>query len=103
MQHRFRDLPHDFYVTYGEAAVWVSSARGVSRIDPNTNTITATAPVPGSQDANVAVGGGYAWASSETKGTVYKIDQAGRIVTTYETGDGARQMSYDDGTLWVVN
>jgi len=34
---------------------------------------------------------------------VYKINRSGRIVATYETGDGARDMSYADGTLWVVN
>src|SRR5207249_1196013 len=72
-------------------------------IDPKTNTIAATAPVPEPEIAHLAVGGGYAWASSESKGTVYKIDQSGQIVATYETGDGARSMSYADGTLWVVN
>ncbi len=103
VEHRLRDLPHDFFVAYGDGAVWVSSANGISRIDPKTNTITANASVPGAQDAHLAVGGGYAWASNETKGTVYKIDRSGQIVSTYETGDGARQMSYSDGTLWVVN
>ena len=53
--------------------------------------------------AEIAVGGGFAWASNEAKGTVYKIDRSGQIVATYETGDGAREMSYADGTLWVVN
>jgi DNA-binding SARP family transcriptional activator/ABC-type transport system substrate-binding protein len=103
VQHRFHDLPHDYIVAYGDGAVWVSNANGVDRIDPETDTITATAPVPGSGDANLAIGGGYAWASNETKGTVYKIDQSGQIVSTYDTGDGARDMSYADGTLWVVN
>jgi DNA-binding SARP family transcriptional activator/ABC-type oligopeptide transport system substrate-binding subunit len=103
VEHRFHDLPHDYFVAYGAGAAWVSSANGISRIDAKTNTITATASVPGPQDAHLAVGGGYVWASKETKGTVYKIDQSGQVVSTYETGDGARQMSYADGTLWVVN
>ena len=103
VEHRFHDLPHDYFVAYGAGAAWVSSANGISRIDPKTNTITATASVPGPQDAHLAVGGGYAWASNETKGTVYKIDKSGQVVSTYVTSDGARQMSYADGTLWVVN
>jgi len=103
VQHRFHDLPHDYIVAYGDGAVWVSNAHGVDRIDPETNTIAATAPVAGSQDANLAIGGGYAWASNETKGTVYKIDQSGQIVSTYQTGDGARDLSFADGTLWVAN
>ena len=53
--------------------------------------------------ASIAVGGGFAWASNEAKGVVYKIDQSGHIAATYETGDGARDMSYANGTLWVVN
>ena len=91
VQHRFRNLPFAFYVAYGGSAVWVASAHGVSLIDPKTNTITATAPVPQPiGGTNLAVGGGYGWASDETKGTVYKIDRSGQIVSTYETGDGAR-------------
>ncbi len=90
-------------VAYGEGAVWVTSdAAGVLRIDPATNTVTATAAVP-APVTNLAVGGGFAWATNETKGTVYKIDQRGRIVATYETGDGARDVSFADGRLWVVN
>ena len=91
VQHRFRNLPFAFYVAYGDGALWVASAHGVSLIDPKTNTITATAPVPQPiGGTNLAVGGGYGWASDETKGTVYKIDRSGQIVSTYETGDGAR-------------
>jgi ABC-type transport system substrate-binding protein len=90
-------------VAYGEGAVWVTSnAAGVLRIDPATNTVTATAAVP-APVTNLAVGGGFAWATNETKGTVYKIDQRGRVVETYETGDGARDVSFADGRLWVVN
>ena len=72
------------------------------RVDPATNAITAIAPVP-QQVTNVAVGGGFAWATNEFKGTLYKIDQSGRIVATYPTGDGASGVSYADGKLWVVN
>ena len=78
-------------VAYGEGAVWVTSnAAGVLRIDAAANTVTATAAVP-PPVTNLAVGGGFAWATNETKGTVYKIDQRGKIVATYETGDGARE------------
>jgi DNA-binding SARP family transcriptional activator/ABC-type oligopeptide transport system substrate-binding subunit/outer membrane protein assembly factor BamB len=104
VQHRFAGLPDATGVVFGDGAVWVQSGHGVDRIDPNTNTITATAPVPKPELVNLAVGGGYLWASDETKGTVYKVDDhSGRIVDTYETGDGARQESYADGTLWVAN
>ena len=104
VQHRFRGLPDITPVVYGDGAAWVASAHGIDRIDPGTNTLSASAPVPEPDLAQLAVGGGYLWVSIETKGTVYKIDDhSGEIVATYETGDGARQMSYSDGTLWVVN
>ena len=104
VQHRFGGLPDATSVVFGDGAVWVQSGHGVERIDPKTNTITATAAVPEPELANLALGGGYLWASNETKGTVYKADDhSGEIVDTYETGDGARQESYADGTLWVVN
>ena len=104
VQHRFRGLPDAGGVVFGDGAVWVQSGHGVDRIDPKTNTITATAAVPEPELANLAVGGGYLWASNETKGTVYKVDDhSGEIVDTYETGDGARQESYSDGNLWVAN
>ena len=46
--------------------------------------------MPEPELANLAVGGGYLWASNETKGTVYKADDhSGAIVETYETGDGS--------------
>ena len=104
VQHRFGGLPDATDVVFGDGAVWVQSGHGVERIDPKTNTITATAAVPEPELANLAVGGGYLWASNETKGTVYKADDhSGAIVDTYETGDGARQESYADGALWVAN
>jgi DNA-binding SARP family transcriptional activator/ABC-type oligopeptide transport system substrate-binding subunit/streptogramin lyase len=96
-------MPIPWAVAFGEGAVWVTSnTAGVLRIDPTTNTVTATAPVP-PPVTNLAIGGGFAWATNETKGTLYKIDQHGNIVTTYKTGDGARDVSFANGTLWVVN
>ena len=52
---------------------------------------------------SIAVGGGYAWTADETKGVVYKVDRNGRIVATYETGDGPRNVSFANGRLWVSN
>ena len=96
---------HQSHVAYAvgseTAERGLSRFDSVERIDAATNTVT-NVPLP-PPVAEIAVGGGFAWASNEAKGTVYKIDRSGRIVATYETGDGARQMSYADGTLWVVN
>jgi len=84
-------------------AIWVSSGGvGIQRIDPRTNRIAATARVP-FPNVTVLVGGGYAWTSNETNGTVYKVGRYGDVVATYRTGDGARQLTYAGGRVWVAN
>ena len=49
------------------------------------------------------VGGGFAWATNPPRGTAYKIDLSGRIVGTYDTGDGAHEPSFSNGKFWVSN
>lgn len=95
---------HDpWEVACGDRDVWITSnGIGVRRIDPRTNRIVATARVP-YPNVTLAVGGGFAWTSNETNGTVYKIDREGEIVATYGTGDGARQLSFAAGRVWVAN
>ena len=77
--------------------------KGIHRIDPHTNRIVATASTPAPFVNVLAVGGGFAWSSNEAAGTVSKVDPNGKVVATYETGDGAHQMSFADGRLWVAN
>jgi DNA-binding SARP family transcriptional activator/ABC-type oligopeptide transport system substrate-binding subunit/streptogramin lyase len=99
--HRVSNLSDAYIVAYGDGAAWVAAYDTVARVDAVTNTVTRVALPP--PIAQVTVGGGFAWASNETKGTVYKINQSGQIVATYDTGLGARESSYADGKLWVVN
>ena len=83
--------------------VWLTSNLvGVHRIDPRRNKIVTTTRTP-APNVTLAVGGGYAWASSEESGEVYKIAHDGRLVATYQTGDGARDLSFAGGKLWVAN
>ena len=91
------------WLTYNDGNLWTTSdVDGVERIDPETNTVVAVAPVPEPID-EVRVGGGFAWATNAPKGVVYKIDPNGQIAATYETGDGAHEPSFSDGKLWVSN
>ena len=91
------------WLSYGDGGLWASSdTAGIERIDPATNTVAAVAPLPEPID-EVVVGSGFAWATNNPKGTVYKVDASGRIVDTYETGDGAHEPSYSQGKLWVSN
>ena len=90
-------------IACGDGGLWVTSNYvGLSRIDPETNTVVATAPIETHLD-QVAVAGGFAWTTDEQRGTLYKVDRTGRIAATYETGDGARQLSVAGGRVWVAN
>lgn len=92
-----------WWLSSGNGGIWVSSdVDGIERIDAATNSIATSAPVPNPID-EVRVGGGYAWATNSPKGTVYKVDQSGRIVGTYQTGEGAHEPSFSGGKLWVSN
>jgi ABC-type oligopeptide transport system substrate-binding subunit/class 3 adenylate cyclase/streptogramin lyase len=102
VEHRFTGRFASYSIAFADGDVWITSFRGLERIDAATNTIVATAQVP-PPIVYVAAGGGFAWTANESSGTVYKVDQTGRIVGSYETGEGARSVSYSDGTLWVAN
>ena len=96
-------VQYPWAIACGDGGLWVTSNyNGLSRIDPNTNSVVATAPIDTHLNA-VAVAGGYAWTTDEQRGTLYKVDRSGRIAATYETGDGARQLSVAGGRVWVAN
>jgi DNA-binding beta-propeller fold protein YncE len=115
-------------VSVGEGAVWVASRVGVpcppglampgappatqcqstkfgtvSRIDPATNSVTATIRVPGVPDAIVAAGGGV-WVTSESTRTILRIDpKTTRIVARIRPGSQPGGLAAaDDGTIWVA-
>jgi sugar lactone lactonase YvrE len=95
---------YPYAIACGDGGPWVSWwDKGLHRIDPRTNRIVATASTPAPYVNEVAVGGGFAWATNEAEGTVYKVDREGKVVAVYETGDGARPMSFGGGRLWVAN
>ncbi|MGI8605945.1 MAG: protein kinase domain-containing protein, partial [Gaiellaceae bacterium] len=93
VEHRFTGRFGSFSIAFADGDVWFTSFRGLERIDAATNTIVATAQVP-PPIVYVAAGGGFAWTANESTGTVYKVDRTGRIVGSYETGEGARSVSY---------
>jgi DNA-binding SARP family transcriptional activator/streptogramin lyase len=97
------DVANPWAIGCGDGGLWVTSNyAGLSRIDPSTNSLIATAPIPTHLD-QVVVAGGFAWTTDEQRGTLYKVDPHGQIEETYETGDGARQISYGGGRIWVAN
>ncbi len=62
--------PYDFAI--GAGAVWVGTAEGVSRIDPDTNQVTGTIDVGPTSGILELDRDGFLWAAGQ--GFLYKID-----------------------------
>ena len=88
---------------FGDGVLWTGSNLGVRRIDPATNTASGTDVPFGHVASTITIGGGFAWTADESKGVVYKIDRAGKIAGTIETGTGAHNVFFSDGKVWVAN
>jgi class 3 adenylate cyclase/ABC-type transport system substrate-binding protein len=100
VQERWDDtFPHG-NLAFADGSLWVADNGGILRIDAQTNRIFK-ADLSG--NFRVAAGGGFGWTTNEDKGVVYKVDPTGDIVAQYQTGLGAGQMAFLDGTLWVAN
>ena len=74
----------------------------VLRIDPETNTITATIST-GRGTSGVAVGAGSVWVTSTIDGTVSRIDpRAAKVVDEIDVGGQPREIALGAGGVWVT-
>ena len=105
-------------VAFGAGSVWVSSADhhpgpvdqagspgdAVLRVDPATNRVVDRIPV--AYPSSVAFGHGSAWATSDARGTLSRIDpETGEVATEIEVGRGAVDVAADErrgGAVWVA-
>jgi virginiamycin B lyase len=89
-------------VVIGQGAVWVANQfdNSVSRIDPQTNRVVATIPVPDGV-ADLAVGRDAIWAAGDL---VVRIDpQTNRVVATVPLGAQPSSLAATDDAVWVTN
>ncbi|MDP9297547.1 MAG: ABC transporter substrate-binding protein [Actinomycetota bacterium] len=99
----YSGVPGPVTIAVDAGSAWtISNFKGVTVLDLATGHVVRVR-IPVGPLQYVAEGGGYGWVSDEAKGVVYKIDRAGQVVATYNTGEGARPMSFADGVLWVAN
>jgi len=87
---------------YGDGTLWTTAFAGMDLIDGTTNTVVHT-DVPEGNIGGVAAGAGFGWTTDDSKGVVFKVDRNGKVVATYQTGLGARSVSFSDEVLWVAN
>ena len=108
IQHRSRnfvdpDLPGSWQLAFGDGFLWTAAFSGMNRIDPRTYAVTRAELTGLAGENYVAAGGGFGWTADDTKGVVYKVDRSGIVTATYPTGEGARNVSFSEGVLWVGN
>lgn len=92
-------------LAFGDDALWVTGAGRITRIDPATNR-PSFEPKELAFDRflpYIEFGGEHAWTADEEQGIVWKVDRTGSVTGTYDTGAGARPLSYADGVMWVGN
>lgn len=91
-------------ITIGDGAVWmVTKPSRLIRVDPGTNTVTASLELPAGSE-NPAFGGGFVWVSASQRNALLKVDPAApRIVATIPVGPGPRFLTVGDGSVWTLN
>jgi YVTN family beta-propeller protein len=78
-------------------------ANAIGVIDADEAAIEAQVPLPGGRPAGVATGGGFIWATSETEGSVSRVEPEGRNVQTLDIGESANGVVYGGGSVWATN
>jgi DNA-binding beta-propeller fold protein YncE len=89
----------------GFGAIWVASQGALLRIDPQTNRVVATIPVPVTgENASIAFGEGAVWVTSgQANGVVYRVDPAANHVTAaIGVPGGAFGIVVAAGIVWVT-
>jgi streptogramin lyase len=102
--------PNPLAIAVGEGAVWIAHQGGVvSRVDPATNQVAATIPLPASGATSITVGAGAVWVTVTAAGTtsLYRLDPAtNAIVETIalgpSTGVDGSVVRVGEGAVWVA-
>jgi streptogramin lyase/predicted Ser/Thr protein kinase len=98
------DEPVD--VAVDDRWVWVANGLGSSivQVDPFTDTIRATTPLPSPPSA-VASGEGTVWATSPASGSVtrVRVESPVESARTLELGGAPSDVAIFDGSAWVID
>jgi streptogramin lyase len=94
-----------FFVAIGPEAVWVAGeADGGTlwRVDPATNTVVASIPVPNPFATGVEVGHGSVWVPARDQKVVYRIDPATNTVgATIELPSAIGGLAVGPDAIWT--
>ncbi len=87
----------------GKTGIWAITDGGVVRVDPTTNTVAASYPLPVTSDGyGLGVSDDAIWVSDFDHDVVYRMDPAtGDRIATIKTRPGPGVISVIDGAVWV--
>jgi ABC-type oligopeptide transport system substrate-binding subunit len=107
VEHEWNDVTPYLNLAYGDGSLWIADEGGIARIAGETNALSVVNGITGNCGGGVGgcavTGGGFGWTQDGSKGVTYKVDRAGHVAATYQTGIGSSFLSYGDGVLWVAN
>ena len=91
-------------ITVGAGSVWiVTKPSTLVRIDPRSNTISASIQLPAGSENPLFVDG-FVWVSGFEHNDLLKIDPAAnKVIDTIEVGPKPRFLTAGAGSLWTLN
>jgi virginiamycin B lyase len=91
-------------ITVGDESIWmVVKPTTLVRIDPKSNAVVSTLPLPTGTE-NPAFGDGFVWVSSFGHDQLLKVDpNLNKIVATIPVGPKPRFLTVGGGSVWTLN
>ena len=99
------DPTGELSIATGAGSVWILSDQSgkLARIDPATNTVSATIPVAAGSFA-AAFGFGAVWVTTTGAGSVQRVDPGtNAVVATIPVGPTPRFLAAGEGSVWTLN
>jgi YVTN family beta-propeller protein len=92
-------------IAAGEGSIWiVGNDNSISRIDPQTNAVTATIHLGGEEPQVLAIGEGSVWVAISDKRSVVRIDpQTSAVVAHIRVGKQPGSIAFADHGVWVAD
>lgn len=91
-------------IVYGAGSLWVTTRRGVARIELPSLRLRAEVELPGTTASKLVFAGGAVWASDQFGGRLARISTGGAVRTFPVAARGAGQvrgLAASGGSLWV--
>ena len=91
-------------ITSGDGSVWiVTKPSTLVRIDPSTNAVVKSYPLP-SESQNPLFSDGFIWVSSYGHDQLLKVDPAsGTVLVAIPVGPKPRFLAAGAGSIWTLN